>query len=447
MAGYPTTRLQVSGHRFLARRMAHALVRGDARMLDDPLRAQSISLATGAVLAVLAVAVCAGLALLRPAGELGDDPVLLVGETGAMFVRIEGTLHPVPNLASARLITGAPVQPRIVSGEAVARADRGPGVGIPGAPGQLGAPLGLADAQWTVCDDVRSGTAVIAGAPRPGVVGPGDALLVTPLGASPATTYLLYDGWRARVDLRHAAVVRALRLDGVTPRPVSPALLTAIPEVPPIVAPLLPADATVVAVPRAGGEDYFLVFADGVQRIGEVVADLIRFTDSRIGEVPRVAPDDIGSRPVVDHLPVQTYPRRGGVGTAPVVCARWRPDDGGTVADTEILTGTRMPTVATPVRLAQADELGPAIDLVSVPAGRSVFVRSVGLTGGGRSAGSLFLVTDSGVRFGVRNDDAAAALGLPGPATLAPWPVLDTLPAGPELSRDAASVLRDALSP
>ena len=46
-AQQPTTRLHVSGYRFLVRRMEHALVRGDTRMLDDPQRAQSLSFAAG----------------------------------------------------------------------------------------------------------------------------------------------------------------------------------------------------------------------------------------------------------------------------------------------------------------------------------------------------------------------------------------------------------------
>ena len=75
---------------------------------------------------------------------------------------------------------------------------------------------------------------------------------------------------------------------------------------------------------------------------------------------------------------------------------------------------------------------------MSVPPGRSVFVRSVGLTGAGLSAGSLFLVTETGLRYGIRDVDAATALGLVVPAVPAPWPVLAELPAGPELSLGAS---------
>ncbi|PRC62826.1 type VII secretion protein EccB, partial [Mycobacterium sp. ITM-2017-0098] len=67
---------------------------------------------------------------------------------------------------------------------------------------------------------------------------------------------------------------------------------------------------------------------------------------------------------------------------------------------------------------------------VAVPPGRSVFVRSVGLTGAGQDTGSLFLVTDSGVMHGVWDDNTATVLGLADPAIPAPWPVLARLPRG-----------------
>ncbi len=463
MTGQPTTRLHVSGYRFLVRRMEHALVRGDTRMLDDPLRAQSLSLAAGALLAAVAVVVCAVLALLRPAGELGDAPIVMVRETGAMYVRIGDTVHPVDNLASARLIAGTPADPRTVGQRAVDNTHRGPRVGIPGAPETISTPLTPEESAWTVCDDARGETTVIAGALADTAMTSGQSVLVTPRGGSAATTYLLSAGQRARVDLRHHAVVRALRLDGIAPRPVSPALLSAIPEAPEIAPPHIPSAGTpgpqalrghpvgtVVKVPRAnadsvGGADYFAVLADGLQRIGEVTADLIRYTDSRVGEqIPTVAPGAIGTLPVVDTLPVATFPEHGGVTDDPVVCACWHADPAGHGSHTTVLVGQATPAAGA-VTLAQADADGPAVDAVALPAGRSAFVGSVGLTGGGQSTGSLFLVTDSGVVFGIQDRDAARSLGLTVPAQPAPWPVLAVLPRGPELSQSGASVVRDGI--
>ncbi|MDA2895001.1 type VII secretion protein EccB [Mycolicibacterium sp. BiH015] len=437
--GQPTTRLQVSGHRFMARRMEHALVRGDTRMIDDPLRGQKLSLVSGAILAVIGVAVCAVLAFVRPGASLGDAPVVVVRESGAMYVRIDDVLHPVFNLASARLIVGDAVEPRVVSARAVERAELGARVGIPEAPDQISPPLSAEESRWTVCDHQRS-TTVFAGPVSGGGVEPGRSVLVTPRGASAALTYLLHGGWRARVDLRHAAVVRALHIDDVVPQAVSPEVLAAIPEAPAIVPPRI-ADAGrpgpgilrhhPVGSVLASGEDHFVVLADGLQRIGEVTADLIRYTDARTGaEIPTVSSAAVGALPVVTSLPVSTYPRQGGVVADPVVCAQWTPASSGTGSHTELLVGTQLPGAA------------PPIAGVSVPAGSSVFVRSVGLTGNGRSAGSLFLLTDSGLLHGVRDDETAAVLGLTQPAASAPWPILATLPRGPELSRDAASVAR-----
>lgn len=93
MARQATTRLYVSGYRFLLRRMEHALVCGDVRMLDDPRRAQSLSLIAGVVLAVIVVAACVVLAFVDSSGTLGSAPIVMVRETGALYVRVGDTVH------------------------------------------------------------------------------------------------------------------------------------------------------------------------------------------------------------------------------------------------------------------------------------------------------------------------------------------------------------------
>ncbi|HET6737237.1 type VII secretion protein EccB [Mycobacterium sp.] len=451
-----TTRLQISGYRFLLRRMEHALVRGDVRMLDDPLRAQSLSLIAGCVLAVIAVAGCAILAFVRPQGALGDAPIVMTRQSGALYVRIGDTMHPVLNLASARLITGSPANPEMVGEAAVINAKRGPLVGIPGAPATVDPPLGGDESGWTVCDDGAS-TTVIAGAVQ-GRSGPGLSVLVTPQSESAATTYLLYGGWRARVDLRDHTVVRALGLDGVTPRPVSRALLDAIPEAPQISAPAIPRAGSagppslhrftvgaVVRVIRAQAKEYYVVLADGVQRIGEVTADLIRFRDSQRGrEIITVEPDVIGAVPMVDELPVTTFPERADVADDVVVCGQWWPAGAG--ANTALLLADSLPLDGGAlVGLVQDDGKGPNVDGVVIPPGRSAYVRASGITGDGGSAGALYLVNDSGIVFGIHDDDAAKRLGLSGAPGPAPWPVLARLPRGPELGVQAASVVRDSV--
>jgi type VII secretion protein EccB len=457
MARQPNTRLQVSGYRFLLRRIEHALVRGDVRMLDDPLRAQSLSLIAGCVLAVIAIAGCAILAFVRPQGTLGSAPIVMTRESGALYVRIGDTMHPVLNLASARLIAGNPANPQLVSEAAISGAKRGSQVGIAGAPDTIAPPLDGNESSWTICDDATT-TTVIAGRMQDRL-DPGRSVLVVPQSESAATTYLLYGGWRARVDLRNHAVVRALRLDSVAPRRVSRAMLDALPEAPQIAAPRVPGAGspgplalhgftvgTVVRVVRAESAEYYVVLRDGVQRIGEVAADLIRFTDSQNGRhIVTVAPDVIGTVPMVDDLPVSTFPERGGVADQAVWCTRWQPAVGGNT-NTALLVGDSLPFDGpAPVNLAQADGDGPNVDSVFIPPGRSAYVRASGAAGESGSAGALFVINDAGVVFGVHDEDAAKRLGLPAAPVPAPWPVLARLPRGPELSVQAASVMRDSI--
>ena len=457
MARQPTTRLQVSGYRFLVRRMEHALLRGDMRMLHDPMRTQSLSLIAGCVLATVVVAGCAILAFLRPNAGWGDAVIVMSRDSGALYVRIDDTLHPVLNLASARLATGSAARPQVVSPADIDKAKRGPLLGIPGAPAVIAKPLSGDETAWTVCDATT--TTVIAGRiddfderdNQPNI-------LVTPRSEGAATTYLLYDGWRAQVDLRNPGVVWALRLDGIEPRPVSRALLDAIPEAPPIAPPRIPGAGqpgavagirvgTVVQVTRVDSDDYFVVLTDGVARIGEVAANLIRSVDSQGSrEIASVSPDAISDVPVADFLPSSTFPGRAGTtsgaGADGVLCAQWRPDR----SKTTLWLGDSLPVHSSPIDLAQADGDGPEVDSVAVPSGRSAYVRAAALTGGRDDAGPLYLVTDGGVLFGLHDADTAKIVGVQGDPVRAPWPVLTWLPRGPELSRESALVARDSVT-
>ena len=116
------------------------------------------------------------------------------------------------------------------------------------------------------------------------------------------------------------------------------------------------------------------------------------------------------------------------------MCAQWLPDD-----TTDGLDGSALPLAAgqTPVALAQADGTGPNADAAFVPPGRCLYVDST----------HRYLVADTGVRFGVRDAESAAALGLPPQRVPAPWPILRLLADGPELSRAAALVAHDGVAP
>lgn len=459
MARQPTTWLHVSGYRFLLRRIECALLRRDIGTVNEPLRAHTASLAVGCVLATVAVAGCAFLALLRPQPALDHAQIVMGQESGALYVRVGDTWHPVLNLASARLIAATDGNPQPVRESELRRTKRGPLLGIPGAPQLLGQPLPGEESAWTICDTDNGGTTTVVVGRTEGSsvyrLAFEQAILVTPVSGSPA--YLLYNGRRAVVDLADPAVLRALRLEGRVPHIVSQLLLSAVPEAPPITAPRIRgagAEAaglpgfpvgSVLRITRGDGDEYYVALADGVQRIGQVAADLLRFSDSHgAANVITVAPDVIRATGIVNTLPVSTFPDRASTlwdRAETTLCVTWEPAQSGH-ADIAFLAGSCLPVPAgqVPVTLSQADGHGPALDAVYLPPGRSAYVRGNG------GVDTRYLVTDTGVRFAIHDDDAAHDLGLPAAAIPAPWPVLATLPSGPELSRKNASVARDTVA-
>jgi type VII secretion protein EccB len=460
MAYQPTTRLHISGYRFMRRRIECALLGRDLRAVNEPMRAPAQSLIAGLALAVILLAGCVVLALLRPQPGLATAPILMEKQSGALYVRLGEILHPVLNLASARLIAKTNADPQPTPASALSRGRRGPLLGIPGAPQFLGTPLGEDELRWTVCDS-RDGTTVVVGrgeGPRSHILARDQTLLVRP--SSGGSTYLLYGGRRSVVNLADAAVERALGAEGQVSRTVSYLLLNTIPEAPPLTAPRIP-DAgirssnslpgfpvgSVLRVTRTGGDEFYVVLADGVQRVGQLAADLVRFTNSQgTRTVMSVAPDVIRNAPAVTRLPVSGFPDRAK--TPPLaddgtLCARWTYPASGNVEISFSVGGLPLSDDEGPVSLAQADGKGPAVDAVYLPPGRSAYVRATGLSGGNVRAGTRYFVSDTGVRYAVHDDDAAHDLGMPDAVIAAPWPVLAKLPAGPELSRANASVAQD----
>jgi type VII secretion protein EccB len=452
----PPTRLEVSGYRFLLRRVECALLGRDIHTANEPLRVQTASLAVGCVLAAIAVAGCAVLGLLRPHVDLGQAQIVVGQRSGALYVRVGDTWHPVLNLASARLIAETATNPQPVRESDLGLTKRGPLLGIPGAPQLLGEPLSADESAWTICDTDGTGVTTVVVGPTEGSsvrrLASDRALLVAPVSGSPA--YLLYNGQRAVVDLADAAVVRALRLEGRTPQLVSQSLLNAVPEAAPISAPRIRgAGDTAAGLPgfpvgsvlrtaRGDGDEYYVLLADGVQRIGQVAADLLRFTESQ-GTVKAIsiAPDAIRAARIVNTLPLGSFPDRApALDGGATLCVTSKSASGGNF-EIAFLTGGGPPVPAgrVPVTLSQADGRGPALDAVYLQPGRNAYVRASG------RAGTRYLVTDTGVRFAIHDDDAARDLGLPAPSP-ATWPVLAPLPSGPELSRRNALVAREAVA-
>ncbi|AXK86403.1 type VII secretion protein EccB [Nocardia farcinica] len=486
-----TTKAQVNGYRFLLRRLDHALVRRDVRMLHDPMRSQARSLMVGAVIGLLVVAGAAIMAFLRPQGAIGDALIVVGKDSGALYVVVEREdgerrLHPVLNLASARLIAGSSESPHSVKDSKLAGEPRGPLLGIPGAPSALPGSAQGDRSDWTICDTVALSvtgsaasatgvqTTVVAGEPqlseRIRALGADEAVLVR----RADRTYLLYDGKRAALDPGNSVMARALDLSGHRPRPVGAGLLDAAAAVPPLAAPDIP-DAGkpgpgrlaevpvggVISVGGSGSGELYVVLADGVQRVSAFTAEVIRTADSQgMSQIKTMPPDVLAGIPLLNTLPVdhfpETAPRIVSAEDAPVSCLTWGKTDPTEDATAEgsadratvrLLAGTRtpMPESALPVTLATSDGIGDRVDTAYLRPSSGEFVQVTGMEPGSPRRGSLFYVADNGIRYGIPDLATAAVLGLGEEPRLAPWAVIGQLVPGPTLSATDALVQHDAL--
>lgn len=427
------------------RRLEYAVLALQMPARHDPVRARKLSLLLGCGVAGVAVVLDTILGSTAHSVIPVDATVVMARQSGALFVRIDDRLRPVANLTSARLILGSPATPRLVDDTALGDTAAGPILGIPGAPASLGRVMAPREARWAVCDDADGTTTVAVGDDSiPPDLDPRTAVVAT-VAHGDGTAYLLYDGTRAMLDPGDPATARALRITQAAVRTVSSTVLNTIPEVPAISAPRIVgrgqpsgltgiAIGTVLRIVRTESPEYYVALPGGLQRIGGLAAELIRFSDPAAqAEITEVPPELIARSPLIDILPVGAYPDEPPtlVGAGDDVCATWTSGHSGVAVGPH--PGDRPGTVT----LAGSDGDGPAVDSVRMIPGTSVDVT------GGPGIGR-YLVTSAGVRFPV-DDSAIAALGLSGAPAAAPRSIVGVLPPGPQLDRDAALVGRDVL--
>ena len=487
------TRHQVTGWRFVMRRIASGIALHDTRMLVDPLRTQSRAVLMGVLILITGLVGCFVFSLIRPSGSAGNNAVLADRSTAALYVRVGDELHPVLNLTSARLIVGRPVNPTTVKSSELDRFPRGNLIGIPGAPERM-AQNTSRDANWTVCDAVTgpagrgvhsTGVTVIAGPPdsrgaRAAALASARGVLVE----NGTSTWLLWDGKRSQIDLADHAVTNALGLGaGVSevpvPRPVASGLFNAIPEAPPLSVPVIPnagaapgfpvpapIGAVVVSsvVDRNSSDtvQYYAVLPDGLQPISPVLAAILRNSNSYgIQQPPRLGADEIAKLPVSRMLDTARYPGQQvnlvDAAKDPVTCAYWSKPAGAATSSLSLLSGSALP-VPDAVRTVELVGAANGATRIALAPGTGYFTQTVGGGASAPAAGSLFWVSDTGVRYGIdteaENGPGAAghgktieALGLKTPAVPIPWSMLSLFATGPTLSRADALLAHDGLAP
>lgn len=229
----PTTKAQVSGHKFLRRRVEHGVVTGDIRMIHDPLASRRRALIFGTVATVLIGAGAGVLAWLSPEPDPGDATIVR-SDHGQLYTLLDGRYHPTANLASARLLAGAPDDPVAVGADHLAEHPQGIPIGIPDAPdnlpnaddlsgGQL--PIGAADSSdaaslWAGCIDYdTAAVSVVADNPQQTMLLDSATDNTAALVESASKQWLVSASGRVEIPNDDSSFSRALRRGlGITPQ-------------------------------------------------------------------------------------------------------------------------------------------------------------------------------------------------------------------------------------
>ena len=473
-----SNRDQNTGHVFLNRRLRAAITRYSVRMKHDD-RKQQAALVLSFVFVLLGCGWMALLGAMKPAGQAGQSLIVGNRDTGAVYARIDGRLHPALNLTSAQLATGSPSSPTWVRDSEIAKFPVGPMLGIPGIPDALAIPPTTISA-WSVCDTAgRHGNSPIStaiagevdGGDRARPLQESEAIVATHRGEA----LLIWNGHRTRVDLTDRAITLNLGLDDSDSNriEVSGALFDAIPATESLAVPRIPAAGTpskwlpgavvgrVLQTQDSSGaiSGFYVLLADGVQRVTSFVADLLRTADSHGALEPQlISPDTLVDIPQVSQLDISHYPNGKltfiDTGANPVACMKWTKQSTDAQAAMTILTGRGLPT---PVDLDShivalvggAGSAGSAAQQTLVLPNAATFVVSTSQALRSDTRETLFWVSPQGVRYGIEKDQPTLdALGIdPARALQAPWPILRLFAAGPPITRADALVSRDTITP
>jgi type VII secretion protein EccB len=465
MAGFRlTTKVQVSGWRFLLRRVEHAIVRRDTRMFDDPLQFYSRAVSVGIVISVL---VCLGAALLayfKPLGKRGEDSLLVDRTTNQLYVVMPGSglLHPVYNLSSARLVLGNPGSPNAVKSDELNRMPKGQPIGIPGAP--YATPVAsVPESMWTLCDMVTKVESV-----APSIE---TSVLITPLVSDGAVgpmrpdqgllvsfkdqDWLVTQNGRHSIDLTDRAVTSAVGIPVTAkPTPISEGLFNALPNAGPWQLPAiaggspnnlgLPPNLVIGSVFQTvteSGDQKYVVLPDGVAKVNDTTAAALRATNSfglvappsvESSDVAKVA-EQVYPSPLPDQ-PLDVILRE----ESPALCWSWQREPGDQAPKTVVISGRRLPISAGSLDTGIKQIGGDST--VFIDGGQFIRLQSPDP----RYGESLYYVDPQGVRYGLPDQETASTLGLNAPTT-APWQVVGLLVDGPVLAKQAALLEHDTL--
>jgi type VII secretion protein EccB len=448
----------LQAHRLMTQRASQALMLGEPDHPEQPLRRLSVATFSGVMVAVLIAAVFGILGILRPGGATGlDKPGMLIieKETGARFIWCEnGKLCPVANYVSARLLAGSDTKSRrTVSRNSLTKFERGPLIGISGAPDTLPDAKKLVKTPWSVCVraveiGVSGRTSVVtllAGRSVGGRALSDDQAIVV---QSDNQAWMLWRNKRLKVP-RYAVAALTQSVPQVAGK-----WLNALPEGRAYMAPPIPGRGQSVPGPHgpakvgqlfsvdaaSGGASYVLL-ADGLARISELQMQLLSAdpqSTQAYGDQPvkPIVTDQasVSARQSKTNLSNTDLPQRAPTvaqytDTSPL-CAAY--DDATGNSGGRLTVGGELPSPPQSVASAGADQF-------VFPPGGAAVAGLVPSQGKAAAVSTYYLVTE-GRRFAFKSAEEASKLGyeVPGNAAKVPADVLELIPIGPTLDSQAA---------
>ncbi|MEU3516884.1 type VII secretion protein EccB [Streptomyces sp. NPDC006654] len=458
---------QVQAHMFLMGRLTTSMLRSDPDAPESPQGRTNRGVAMGVLFAVLLSAGAFVFGMLSPGGTDSwrtSNALVVDQDTGSRYLYLDGRLRPVRNYTSARLLVGAKLATTTVHTSSLAGVPRGAPVGIPGAPDTIPPADRLDSGPWQICSGGasvssrgRPGTTVAVGTAADGAgLGPQEALLIR---APDASQFLVWHGSRLRLDVGHGAA-ESLGYETATPLAVTDAFLNSLPLGPDLAPPEVPGEGSpgprlddrpttvgqVVRVAAPGSATrYYLVRRDGLTPMTATEAALALGSPDSADSKKVV---DIGASALAGHLAPQTHegtlplpsspPRLQQPGKNQTACVRVQPSDQGPRLRVSLLELDALGPVAQPPLEGMTPACFPA-DRIMVPAGRGMLVHALG-AGGGQVGDTVYLVTDTGMKYRVPTAQALESLGYSAshPAAL-PSTLLSLLPTGPDLAPTAAA--------
>ncbi|MFI6785118.1 type VII secretion protein EccB [Micromonospora sp. NPDC050276] len=454
---------QVQAQSYVLGRLTGALVSAEPDGLESPHRRMTVGTICGLLVAALVVAGFTIYGFIVPGGASkwqAPGVLVLEKETGTRYVYAAGTLRPVLNYASARLLFEGTPKVVSVSRRSLKDVPHGQPVGIVGAPDALPAVGTVASQVWTVCALAardQAGTLSTAttltierasARRRDRPLGPTEAVVASAGGES----FLIWRGRRLRLAAPWLA--RVLGYDG-SAMPVEAGWLESVPAGPDLApvpvsgrgsaGPMVDGRRSrvgelFVARTAGGQEQRYLLLADGLAELNPVAYTIVaadpettKLYGGRAVTPVELSPAALAQLPlsrrsvlptgVPGFLPRLVQPPAGGTW-----CVRHTLADGAVevTADLPVLASA---TVRDGVGVTRTSRTATRI-AVEPEVGGLVLVGRLD-----QAAGSgFYLVTDAGVKYPLASAKVAEQLGYPSAgARPVPRRLLEMVPTGPLL--------------